>query len=199
VAVSKRPRAKRGEGDRLRDEILAAGSALLLETGSVSIRTVAEAVGVTPPAIYLHFADKDALLLAVCESEFERFDAYVEAAVAAAGDDPVERLMRRGQAYVRFGVEHPEHYRILFMSGIVPDDDERLRAVSGFDHLVANVQACIDAGFVGEPDALLAATGLWVMVHGVTSLAISVPGFPTVGMDRLMAHLSVVCARGLAP
>jgi AcrR family transcriptional regulator len=197
--VQRRPRARRGEGDRLRDEILQAASELLLKTGdeeAVSIRAVADAVGVTPPSIYLHFADKDELLLAVCDEQFRRFDEFVEAAVAGA-TDPMQQLMLRGEAYVRFGIEHPEHYRILFMSRVGGAD--RVPVASGFDHLVANVQACIDAGFIGEPDALLAATGLWVMVHGVTSLAISVPGFPEVGMDRLMAHISALCHRGLAP
>ena len=201
-----RPRAKRGEGDRLRDEILGAASELLLKTGSVdavSIRAVADAVGVTPPSIYLHFADKDELLLAVCEVQFQRFDEFVEAAVASGAPDPLSQLMRRGAAYVRFGIEHPEHYRILFMSrpGSIPvAASARVRAVSGFDHLVDNVAACIGAGLMAPgQDPLVAATGLWVMVHGVTSLAISVPGFPEVGIERLMTHLAEVYTKGLAP
>jgi AcrR family transcriptional regulator len=202
-----RPRAKRGEGDRLRDEILGAASELLLKTGSddaVSIRAVADAVGVTPPSIYLHFADKDELLLAVCELQFQRFDEFVEAAVVVGATDPLSQLLRRGAAYVRFGIEHPEHYRILFMSRpgslTAVGMPSRLRAVSGFDHLVDNVAACIGAGFMSpDQDPLVAATGLWVMVHGVTSLAISVPGFPEVGIERLMNHLAEVYTKGLAP
>jgi len=203
-AGARRPRAKRGEGDRLREEILEAASGLLAKTGqeeAVSIRAVAEAVGVTPPSIYLHFADKDQLLLAVCEFQFRQFDEFVEAAVARA-TGPMEQLMLRGAAYVRFGVEHPEHYRILFMSrpsAVTAAMVDRAVAVSGYDHLVANVQACIDAGLVAEPDAELVAAGLWVMVHGVTSLAISVPGFPSMGIDPLMAHLAGVYVRGLGP
>lgn len=201
--LPRRPRAKRGEGERLRDEILFAASDLLLKTGSeeaVSIRAVAEAVGVTPPSIYLHYADKDELLLAVCALQFRRFDEFVESAVGAG--DPLQRLMRRGAAYVRFGVEHPEHYRLLFMSrpGSLARGSGEAQEMSGFDHLVQNVIECIDAGFIAaEVDPVVAATGLWVMVHGVTSLAISVPGFPEMGMDKLMAHISEVFARGLAP
>ena len=70
-ASPRRARARRGEGPRLREEILAAATRLLAETGdeeAVSIRAVAEAVGVTPPSIYLHFADKTELIFAVCES-----------------------------------------------------------------------------------------------------------------------------------
>jgi AcrR family transcriptional regulator len=75
VAVQplKRRRAARGSGEQLREEILNAATDLLLETGhakDVSIRSVAQRVGVTPPSIYLHFADKDALLDAVCGRYF---------------------------------------------------------------------------------------------------------------------------------
>jgi AcrR family transcriptional regulator len=58
--VQRRRRARRGEGEKLREEILEAAERLLLQTGSeemVQVRAVAEAVGVTPPSIYLHFAD----------------------------------------------------------------------------------------------------------------------------------------------
>ena len=73
-----RPRSRRGEGDALRDEILDAAERLIVRAGdadAVSIRAIADAVGVSPPAIYLHFPDKDALVSAVCERRFEEFDA----------------------------------------------------------------------------------------------------------------------------
>ena len=77
----KRRRAPRGSGEQLRDEILDATTELLLETGhakAVSIRSVAQRVGVTPPSIYLHFADKDALLDAVCARYFEKLDEEMQ-------------------------------------------------------------------------------------------------------------------------
>ena len=114
---SRRARARRGEGPRLREEILAAATRLLVETGdeeAVSIRAVAEAVGVTPPSIYLHFADKTELIFAVCEEQFRQLDAEMAGAEAGAAD-PLEALRRRGQAYVRFGLGNAEHYRVLFM------------------------------------------------------------------------------------
>ena len=97
AASPRRHRARRGEGGRLREEILAAGTRLLLETGdeeAVSIRAIAQAVGVTPPSIYLHFADKTELIYAICEELFRKLDD--EMAAAAAGvDDPLEELHRR--------------------------------------------------------------------------------------------------------
>ncbi len=75
----------------MRDEILDATTDLLLETGhakEVSIRSVAQRVGVTPPSIYLHFADKDALLDAVCARYFEKLDEEMQqvAAESAVAD-----------------------------------------------------------------------------------------------------------------
>ena len=197
----RRERARRGEGERLREEILSAASQLLMKTGdreAVSIRSVADAVGVTPPSIYLHFADKADLIHAVCELHFRVLDELVEEAVAGSRD-PMEQLRLRGRAYVRFGLEHPEQYRILFMSRQEPMESppEHLLKACGFNALVDNVRRAVEAGSIGPVDPLLAATGLWTVVHGITSLAISMPHFPLVGLDPLVDHLLDVHRRGL--
>ena len=202
TAPLRRQRARRGEGERLREEILEATSQLLLRTGdreAVSIRSVADAVGVTPPSIYLHFADKAALINAVCLQHFHSLDQYIEAAVAGT-EDPLEQLRRRGQAYVRFGLERPEQYRILFMSRPDPSEqapDDQLLDACGFNALRANVQRAMDAGVIAAADPLLVSTGLWTVVHGVTSLAISMSHYPMVPLDTLVDHLLAVHGRGL--
>jgi AcrR family transcriptional regulator len=202
---SRRARARRGEGPRLREEILAAATRLLVETGdeeAVSIRAVAEAVGVTPPSIYLHFADKTELIFAVSEEQFRQLDAEMAAAEAAAAD-PLEALRRRGQAYVRFGLRNAEAYRVLFMykdhvpSGV---DHQYLYRSQTFNHLVESVQRCLDAGVFRPGDPFQISIGLWVLVHGITSLLLAAPGFPWPAepaelVDRLIAdHL-----QGLLP
>ena len=202
---SRRARARRGEGSRLREEILAAATRLLVETGdeeAVSIRAVAEAVGVTPPSIYLHFADKTELIFAVCEEQFRQLDAEMAAAAAGAAD-PLEALRRRGQAYVRFGLRNAEAYRVLFMyKDHVPEDFDRetMARSETFNHLVDSVQRCLDAGVFKPGDPLQISIGLWVLVHGITSLLLAAPGFPWPAepaelVDRLIAdHL-----QGLLP
>jgi AcrR family transcriptional regulator len=202
-STARRSRARRGEGERLREEIIEAAERLLIETGSedaVSIRAVAEAVGVTPPSIYLHFADKNELLFQVCEKHFDQFDRFLEAA-AGESDDPLESLRLRGRAYVRFGLDHPEHYRILFMGkpGEAPVDFEEIRMsrIASFDHLVQGVQRCIDAGLIASDDAVTVSVGMWVAVHGITSLLISKPGFPWPDVDGLIDHVLTVQIRGL--
>ncbi|MGH9177748.1 MAG: TetR/AcrR family transcriptional regulator [Acidimicrobiales bacterium] len=198
---ARRPRARRGEGDRLREEILDATSALLMETGNreaVSIRAVADAVGVTPPSIYLHFEDKAELIHAVCERHFGDLDRFIEERVAGVGD-PLEELRIRGRAYVRFGLEHPEQYRILFMTRQEPIEapSEHLKSASGFNALLDNVTRAMDAGAIAPADPHLVGTGLWTVVHGITSLAICMPHFPMMGLDPLLEHLLDVHGRGL--
>src|SRR5512144_787572 len=99
-STDRRRRAPRGFGDQLRDEILDATTELLLETGhakAVSIRSVAQRVGVTPPSIYLHFVDKDALLDAVCARYFEKLDEEMQR-VSADQPSTVEVLRAQGLA-----------------------------------------------------------------------------------------------------
>jgi AcrR family transcriptional regulator len=187
----------------LRADLLAATERLMIETGradTVSIRAIADAVGVTPPSIYLHFPDKEALILAVCERHFEVFDAVIEDA-GRSTDDPVESLRRRGRAYVRFGLENPEPYRILFMTRT--ESAQRSDVVVGagaraFQHLVDAVQRCIDGGAFRPVDPVLAATGVWTAVHGITSLPISMPDFPWPDVDTLVDHVTDIQIRGLS-
>src|SRR5688500_4008415 len=93
----RRSRARKGEGPLLRAEILAATEKLLLATGSadeVSIRGVAEAVGVTPPSIYRHFPDKTTLIFEVSNRYFAALDDAIDAAVTGV-EDPIQELAAR--------------------------------------------------------------------------------------------------------
>jgi AcrR family transcriptional regulator len=200
-----RTQARRGEGQRLREEILDAADRLLVATGdeeAVSIRAIATEVGVTPGAIYLHFADKAELLFAVCERTFATLDDTLERAVAGI-DDPLASLHARGAAYIRFGVENPDHYRILFMGrpGYTPADwgNERLAKSAAFRHLVEAVASCQAAGVLAPAlDPELAAVGLWTTVHGVASLVVARPDFPWPPLERLIDHVLAAHAFGIA-
>jgi AcrR family transcriptional regulator len=200
-----RARSRRGEGERLRADILDAADRLLVATGdedAVSIRAIAAEVGVTAPAIYLHFADKAELLFAVCERTFASLDDTLERAVAGI-DDPLLSLRARGEAYIRFGVDNPDHYRILFMGrpAFTPDEwgSERLLASAAYRHLVEAVEACQASGSLpADISSELAATGLWATVHGVASLLVARPSFPWPPLDDLIDHVLGVHAFGLA-
>lgn len=203
-AKRRRTRARRGEGPLLRDEILTATERLLLRTGSaqaVSIRDVADAVGVTPPSIYRHFQDKDSLIAEVSAQHFAAFDAELAAAIVGV-KDPVDVLVAMGRAYMRFGLANPEPYRILFMTRPenIPDDfqQEFFQKAGAFLDLVAACQACIDAGRLRPQysDALRVALGLWARVHGLTSLALSKPFLP-LGDQDFVEEYADACLRGI--
>lgn len=203
AAPTRRSRARRGEGERLRDEILAAAEALLIATNdesALSIRAIAAAVGVTPPSIYLHFADRTELVFAVCERHWLQLEEAMEDAAAGVAD-PIERIRRRGEAYLRFGTEHPEHYRILMMSR--PDDtpqrftDERLAGTAGIEVVAADLQQAIDAGLLPAQDAREAAILLWMAVHGMVALLIAKPDFPFPPVEDLFDHFYRLTVAGL--
>jgi AcrR family transcriptional regulator len=196
----RRARAPRGFGNRLRDEILDAATELLLETGharAVSIRSVAQRVGVTPPSIYLHFADKDALMDAVCARYVEKLDVEMQR-VAAEHTDPVEVLRAQGLAYVRFATQTPELYRIATMgewrSG--SNIDTALDS-SAFKHMRATVLKLMDDGIYLPDDPTTVALELWSAAHGVAAMLIAKPhlpfGDPEAFADRVLR--SVFCGR----
>jgi AcrR family transcriptional regulator len=84
-----------------------------------TLRDVARRVGVSPPAVYRHFRDKEDLLVAVAAECAERLAGMMIDAVANAPADPLERFRTTGIAYVRFAVAHPEHFRALAVPGLL--------------------------------------------------------------------------------
>lgn len=189
----------------MREEILDATERLLLTTGSadaLSIRAVCDAAGVTPPSIYRHFRDKEALIAEVCARRLAAFNETLLAAVEGV-DDPVDALVVRGRAYIEFGLANPEPYRILFMTRLdtipVMEQTAWLEGSDAFADAVENVQACIDAGRLRpeHTDAFQVAAGLWARVHGLTSLAISKPHLG-LGEKDFIDSYAEECLHGIA-
>ncbi|CAN5294015.1 TetR/AcrR family transcriptional regulator [soil metagenome] len=196
--LTRRRRAPRGSGDLLRDEILDAATDLLLSTGharDVSIRAVAERVGVTSPSIYLHFADKDALLDAVCARYFEKFDQEMQRA-AAEHSSTLDILRAQGLAYVRFATQTPELYRIATMEeGRLGSEVDETLASSAFGHIRDSVAALMEEGVYARDDPTVAALELWTAAHGVAALLIAKPYLPFGDIDTFADRVfSAVCA-----
>jgi len=190
-----RQRAARGEGDLLREEILTAAGQILEDTASedaVSIRAVADAVGVTPPSIYRHFTDKNQMLFEVCGRSFSELDRVITE--TAVSEDPFETLDAIARVYVRFGLDHPEHYRIMFMSrgDATPEDfdEHMLVGTSAFGRLFETCERAIATGkvrpSVAERGVLTLAMLVWSQVHGLTSLMIAKPSAPWAALDVMV-------------
>ena len=202
--ADQRLRSPRGQGAHLADVILDAADALLTETGdvdAVSIAKIAAAIHRSQPSVYLHFADKATLIRAVCERTFERLGAYIDRDLVGV-DVAWERLDRRARAYVRFAVEHPEHYRLLFTpqgnsAASTGDDLVRLSGYAGLAGLRNDITAAIAAGQLVEGDPGLLTLAMWSAVHGVASLLVTHPNasWPTELLDQVLANHAL----GLVP
>ena len=203
VEAPRRTRAKRGQGDQLREQILDATYELLVETGNadkVSTRAVAQRVGCSSPALYLHFPDRAALLWATCNRQFLRLGDLIASAVAGL-DDPLEALLAAGRAYVRFGVEHAEEYRVMMM---VPDmviwnpPMSELPNEAGFAILHDLIQRGMAAGLIREDDPTMVALTVWAAVHGIVSLRVAKPSFEWPPIDEQIDRMLDLITTGLA-
>ena len=108
---------RRGQGARLTEDIVSGALALIERTGSaeaVTLRAVAQEVGIAAPSIYAHFPDRDAVLMAVVVRIFDELTQTIKQGQKSAGQDPADRLVAGCEAYVAFGLEHPARYGVLF-------------------------------------------------------------------------------------
>ena len=199
----RRPRAPRGSGDLLRQEILDAATELLLEAGqarAVSIRSVAQRVGVTPPSIYLHFQDKDGLLDAVCARYLARLDQAMEQ-VAIGQPTTVDVLRAQGLAYVRFALQTPELYRLATMGEWRSGSNVDMALDStAFKHMRASVQTLMDEGVYRTDDPTTIALELWTVAHGVAAILIAKPHLPYGDVDAFADRVfgTVLCGHMVA-
>jgi AcrR family transcriptional regulator len=202
----KRTRANPGEGAALRQTLLDAAERILLEHGTeaaITLRGVATAARVTTPSVYLHFADKQALVDAVAMRVWTDLDEHLHAARENV-PDPMRALRRTGAAYVEFAAQHPVQYRLLMMSApAAPSAARRTAAEACFAHIAAAVRPCLAAGvFRGDLEQLT--LRMWSAVHGCAALLISQPQLPwdpgTLGDEvSRMAGLGTALAGRLDP
>lgn len=193
------------EKQELRLAILDAAGELFLEHGyeDFSLRQVAEAVGYSPGTIYLYFNDKDDLLFSVADDGFARFEQTLGAA-AAGTDDPRQRLIDMGRAYLNFGLNNPEHYQLMFMHRTDylldrPEADFQPR-INSFAILQTAVEQAIAAGVFRAGNSLAIADAIWAQFHGLVSLAIGMSGFYTPERAHNAAeHVLVTMFEGWQP
>jgi AcrR family transcriptional regulator len=192
--TNRRTRNPRGQGARLRDEILDAARSLIEESGeqAVSLRSVARSVGIAAPSIYAHFPDREAIVSALVDEAFDELSAVVTAATDAQAG-PVARLRAACTAYLDFAMRRPNRYQLAFAAreaNVVPRDS----ATRAFQLLVNAIQACVDAGASNSTDPFGDATAIWVAMHGYAGLYPSRPAFPwpatEATLDRIVSALA---------
>jgi len=182
-----RTRNRRGEGGRLRDEIVEAAIALLDETGdesAVTLRSVARQAGIAAPSIYRHFPDQPAIMLAVVQKAFTELNARLRAAMDAA-DGPRERLFAACHSYLRFALDHPGRYRTMFGGFWTPDlnesslteEDLATLGDESKELLAGVLQDCVTAGVATSTDLAADAIALWLGLHGLAHQRAASPAF----------------------
>jgi AcrR family transcriptional regulator len=184
------------EKQELRGDILAAARDLFIHEGfeNVSMRKIAEKIEYSPTTIYLYFQDKADLLDSICEETLERLHERLDA-IREANPDPLDRMYRGLRAYIEFGLEHPNDYRVAFMmefKGFAESGrNVRCHAMGekAFDGLRRDVIDCIRTGVFAPRDAEAVSQAIWAAIHGLTSLLIVRCHFPWVEQKLLMSTL----------
>jgi AcrR family transcriptional regulator len=163
------------EREEVRRKMLDAARDLFVTEGyeRVTMRKIAEAIEYSPTAIYLHFEDKDDLVLALCREDFGRLLAAMQSQAPPA--DPIEWIRQLGRSYARFALENPNHYRFMFMTPLraghkpEPTDPGHL----SFGVLRAAVAKGIETGALRPGDVDKVAQVMWSSVHGAVALLIT--------------------------
>lgn len=188
----------------LRRALLDATARLVQKEGAakVSLRAVAREAGVSAAAPYHHFEDREAMLSEVAAEGFVRMEEGMEAAAAGSGAaEPLARLQSAGIAYVRFAVENPEVFRLMF-GGLLSDRSRfpalqaaAASALAALRRLMGPRERMVEPN--GLPPAVLAA---WSTVHGLAFLAIEGrldEESRAVGLDEVTRQVTLVLGRGL--
>jgi AcrR family transcriptional regulator len=190
-----RERNRRGEGGKLREDILAGAAGLLERTGNeeaVTLRAVAREVGISAPSIYAHFPDREAIVEAVVDGAFADFNAAVVEVVnaaIAAGAGPREIVRAGCAAYLRFAAERPNRYKLLFERQHLIGGDAPDVQIEGFDLLVRSIQGCVAAGISASTDPARDATAIWLALHGYATLPSRLPMFPWPEPEALLDRI----------
>jgi AcrR family transcriptional regulator len=170
------------EKEELRNIILKAAGELFLEQGydRFSMRQLAERIGYSVATPYLYFRDKDDLLFTVVDEGFARFKQQLSQA-ASSNDDPWERLMALGRAYVNFGLRNPVYYQLMFMWRTdfltQTSTDEEQPRIAAFLILRDAIQYAMDAGVMQPGDVEGYSDLFWATMHGIVALSIAFPVF----------------------
>jgi AcrR family transcriptional regulator len=152
----------------LRNSLIEAGVETVSAREEISLRALAKQVGVSPAAVYRHFDNKESLLLAIAEQGFglleQAFDEVTQA-------EPLPRLIALGEAYVRFALAHPGHYRVMFDRQPMAEDPQDPLANTCWSTFRALTDTC--AQLSANPDqAKQLAIAAWSLVHGYALLSI---------------------------
>jgi AcrR family transcriptional regulator len=200
MGISERKERQRAE---LRERIVSAARELVVREGfgALSMRKLAEAIEYAPATLYLHFESREDIARELCVRGFQQLLEFLEP--AARVEEPLERLAAVARDYVRFGLEQPETYRLIFMEdpkltqALFTEGQEDAGA-RAFGLLVGPLEELKAAGrLAADADSQQLAEVLWAGVHGIVSLKLTCSGFQGTAADVLARTLVTTFFHGL--
>jgi AcrR family transcriptional regulator len=166
------------------------------------MRKVANRIDHSPTAIYLHFKDKSDLLRSICDETFLKLSKALETIterMESGKCDVIEGLKRGLHVYVEFGLSHPRHYELTFLTRReIAGAEEMSTGLHAFSYLTRGVQACVNAGRLRDKRVDEMSQALWAGIHGVTALLIQQPDFPFVARKKLIKRVIDSMVDGLS-
>jgi AcrR family transcriptional regulator len=180
---AKSARKAKGDGHLRRAEILEAAERIFVAEGyeGATIRKIADEVGVSSTALYMHFRDKDEILQEICLGAMKVM-LEANSDIAARPVDSVTRVRLMLEAYIRMGLEHPNAYRLVFCVA-------QRAALGGKESATAEIGSQVYARYSGvvreiaaegrlrAGDADSASQALWAACHGLVAMMINRPNF----------------------
>jgi AcrR family transcriptional regulator len=172
------PRRRAYHHGALRQQLLEVTEKIILEQGveGFTLREAARRAGVSPAAPAHHFKDARGLLTAVALLGFREFGAALEKADAAGASDPSRRLREQALAYVRFALERPARFQLMFRPEKLDTEDEEFKRVARHSYEVLENAIRAATGVPAAQPVAGSAYGLllavWSLVHGFSHLAL---------------------------
>ena len=195
IKPAKSARKAKGDGHLRRAEILQAAERIFVADGyeGATIRKIADEVGVSSTALYMHFADKDRILLEICDRAMGQL-MEINRQIAQRPIDAVSRVRAMLEAYVAFATANPNAYRLVFCASSLADSAHRQHATMElgrqcFERFSGVVREIAADGRLRIGDAESAAQTLWAACHGLIVLRMAKPDFdwaPPEALTRVM-------------
>lgn len=167
------PERKEREKMEMKELIKAAALKLFLEDGvaKTSIRNIADAIEYSPGTIYLYYKDKDELLYDVQSEAFGKLlQVFTD---NATSDDAIERLQQIARTYIKFGLENPELYDLMFIIRAPMNVDEAIHKANGgncLDFLTECLAKCLAEDRLVVTNLEAVVLQVWATAHGLVSL-----------------------------
>lgn len=162
----------------LRNEILEVSRNLLIQHGfdKLTMRNIAKSANVTATSIYLHFENKDDLLLTLIEESIEHLKEQLVREIDST-KEMIQQLEDLARAYIRFALEHPQEYEIIYM--VRPEEmpqypkDKFQQIRSAYELLAEIIEKGKREDIIDVEDSMISAYTLWAQIHGVVSVILS--------------------------